>query len=619
MNLSPSVRAGELQRTIGASRQIGRTQVALSKASQKLSTGKEVLRPSDAPGDAAASLQIRRNIEIDRGYDRNLAHADRMLSRTDESLGELTDLLREARQIGLANTGDQATQAEREGAAEVLRTLERQMLAIANATEGGIALFGGGSGSVQPFTNTGVGVRFDGGDTSLAARTDSVGGVDFLVHPSDVFGGNSVRIGTKDLNPPLTAATRLSELAGARGEGVERGSIRLTSGGASEVVDLSSADTLGDVLNLLNGNGLGVTATLTATGIDLSGAGVTVGEFGQATAADLGLLNASPAATVTGSDLDRRVTAHTSLSDIGIGADSFKLTNGQASVTLDTTGMTTVGELVNAVNGSGLGVDARISDDGSRVLLRNAMQGSSLQVVDVSGTVAEDLGWLTFTADSPLAELNGGQGVTLAASGPDLKLEDAGGVTFDVDLDGATTVQDAINLINTAAGGAGSTLVASFDPTAPGLSIANVTSIANHEGSTASADLGLETVSGTTIAGRDVNQVAVDGPFAHVRSLITAFERGDIGLASKALERLETAEQRVISVRGEVGGRVREVNDRRERLADHEVAQLELLGRLEDADYASAVLEYQTLQTSLQAQLQTTSRLLGQSLFDYLR
>ena len=123
----------------------------------------------------------------------------------------------------------------------------------------------------------------------------------------------------------------------------------------------------------------------------------------------------------------------------------------------------------------------------------------------------------------------------------------------------------------------------------------------------------------TTITGRDVNQVAVDGPFAHVRSLITAFERGDIGLASKALERLETAEQRVISVRGEVGGRVREVNDRRERLADHEVAQLELLGRLEDADYASAVLEYQTLQTSLQAQLQTTSRLLGQSLFDYLR
>jgi flagellin-like hook-associated protein FlgL len=61
------------------------------------------------------------------------------------------------------------------------------------------------------------------------------------------------------------------------------------------------------------------------------------------------------------------------------------------------------------------------------------------------------------------------------------------------------------------------------------------------------------------------------------------------------------------------------VQDRRDRLAETDLTRRELLSRLEDADYSATILEYQTLQNSLQAQLQTSAQLLNLSLFDFLR
>ncbi len=627
MNITPTARVGELQRSVGSANQIGRTQVALAQASERLSTGKQVIRPSDAPGDAGASLQIRRNLELDVGYDRSLAHADRMLSRTDNALGELTELIREARQIGLANTGDQATQDERDGAATVLRTLERQMLAIANTVEGGIALFGGDNGTTEPFTAAAGGIRFNGGDDAPAGRIDGTGrGIDFLAKPSDVFGGNSRRVGTADLDPVVTAATRLSELAGARGQGVERGSIRITNAGATAIVDLSDADTVGDIMSRIDASGIGVTTSLSATpgNITINGGSVTVGELGQATAADLGLVQTTPSATVAGAGLDRTITPQTPLADLNGGAGTptgtFTINNGATATTIDTSGLTTVEDLLNVVNASGVGVDATISDDGTRLLLRNAVQGTAMTVSDTSGTAAEQLGWLTFTEQDALSEFNGGRGVRLDGNGADLRFVDPANVSFEVDLSGAAAAVDVIAAINTAAAAAGASTVASFDPAAPGFVLTNVTTASTVGDSQALVDLGLDNAAAAnTITGRDVNAVAIDGPFSHLRSLISGLTLGNFAEAQQALERLEASEQQAISTRGEVGGRLQEVEQRRTRLADGEVVQLELLSRIEDIDYAQAVTEYQSLQTSLQAQLQATSRLLGQSLFDYLR
>ena len=622
-----TVRVGELSRTTGASRQIGLTQVRLQAAEQQLLTGRRLNKASDDPADAASAQRLRRAMEVREGYAANLGRADRILTSADSSLNDVTNLIREARQIGLGAVGDGAGEGERFGAVEALQTIRDQLLALANRTEGGVAIFGGGSATQTPYLRTAGGVEYLGEEQGRSVQVDANGvSIDTLVNTDNVFGGVSRRVGADDLDPAATANTRLSTLGGARGDGIARGEIRIVSGGVDAVVDLSDADTLGDVVGRINASGIGVTATLgPGNAINLAGGSFTVGDVTGSTAADLGLLQPTPAASVAGADLQPRVTIHTPLADLngGAGIDTaggLTISNGPITETISLAGMTTVGDLLNALEGSNLSVRADISDDGSRLLLRNPVQGTDLTVTEGSGTTAADLGWLTFTNADLLSDLNGGRGVRRAEGAADLHVTDAGSTSFEVDLSSAVTMDDAVNLINAAATAAGSMATAAFDPTAPGLVLSNITSVSDAEGSNAVTDLGLDgSVSGGTLVGRDVNAVTSEGVFGHLQSLITALDTGDTAGAERALGRLDEDEKSVISTRGQVGGRLREVEQRSQRLEDDQLVSRDLLSRLEDADYGQTILEYQTLQASLSAQLQTTAQMLNLSLFDFLR
>src|SRR5204863_10175245 len=117
----------------------------------------------------------------------------------------------------------------------------------------------------------------------------------FMVDGEQVFGALSTRVqGSVDLSPTLGATTRISELKGALGVGVHLGSILLSAGTTSTAIDLTQADTVGDVVNIINTAAVGgITASISGQGITLNaGAGddITVGEVGGATTAkDLGI------------------------------------------------------------------------------------------------------------------------------------------------------------------------------------------------------------------------------------------------------------------------------------------------------------------------------------------
>ena len=243
-----------------------------------------------------------------------------------------------------------------------------------------------------------------------------------------------------------------------------------------------------------------------------------------------------------------------------------------------------------------------------------------MRIREGAGTTAADLGWLTFTAADQLADFNGGRGVRLDPAGPDLRLVDAGGATLEVELDGAGTAQDVVDRINAAATAGGSTLAATFDASVPGIVLTNVARVMSPGESQAATDLGLDAaVVAGTMTGRDVNPVTAEGVFGHLRSLIGALEGNDVGAATRAMADLEADEANLVVQRGEAGARMQEIESRRSRLDDQNLVTTEMLSRLEDADFAETVLEFQTLQTSLQATLQTTGQLMGLSLFDFLR
>jgi len=76
--------------------------------------------------------------------------------------------------------------------------------------------------------------------------------------------------------------------------------------------------------------------------------------------------------------------------------------------------------------------------------------------------------------------------------------------------------------------------------------------------------------------------------------------------------------ENIVRVRGETGARVQELESRQNRLEDENLATKSLLSNLEEVDMTEAISRFQTLQTALQASMQTTAKVMNLSLLDFL-
>jgi flagellar hook-associated protein 3 FlgL len=623
-----------------AQRSLTSTQAALTEVQNQLATGKRLNTPSDSPSDAATVLQLRKMLEQQKVYAQNIKYANSQLSEVDSTLGDLTDLLQEAQTTASANVGSDVTADQRSEAATVIDSLYNQVIALANRQFRGAYLFAGDRSSQAPFVSDLGGVQFVGSQRGMSNTVDENTALSFMVDGTEVFGGLSTRgQGTVDLSPKITPQTRLSDLRGATEQGVRLGSIVLSDGTTSKTVDLSQADTVGDVIQAIHDAGVGsIDAAVSADGNSLllsssSGAdSIAVSEVGGGTtAADLGILTATPTAPgapLDGSSLNAQLTADTLLADLreGLGIDTshgLVITNGVKAATIDLTAATTVQDLINAINDSGNGVLASINADGTGLDVLNSVQGLGMTIAENGGTTAADLGIRSFHANTPLSELNNGKGVR-TFNGPDIQITRRDGTQFSVDLSGLNTVQDVIDAINSADAGGG--ITASFATTGNGIVLTDSTgattsnlSVTALNASMAAQDLGIAG-SGTdnVLTGKDVNPAYASGIFGNLAKLRDAFMRNDQQGITEAAEALHDDQTRVVRINGNVGARVNDLESRQERLEDQNLATQALLSTLEDTDYTSAITQYQTLQTALQANLQTAGRMLNLSLLDFL-
>jgi flagellar hook-associated protein 3 FlgL len=115
-----------------------------------------------------------------------------------------------------------------------------------------------------------------------------------------------------------------------------------------------------------------------------------------------------------------------------------------------------------------------------------------------------------------------------------------------------------------------------------------------------------------------VNAPSVEGIFSSLGKLRDALHTNDQDGITAAAEGLDVDHARVVRVRGETGARVQELEARHGRLDDQNVATKTLLSSLSDTDFTEAVARFQTLQTALQATMQTSGKILSQSLLDFI-
>jgi len=634
-----------LLRTNVAQQTISRTQSSLLTVQNELSTGKKIISPSDDAGQAAIAQQLRKTLEQRAAYSANLKQAGSQLGEVDSSLSDLTNLLQEAQTIASANVGSDVTPDQRASAAQIVDSIYRQMLNIANRQFDGVFLFGGDRSTDPPFIEEGGGVKYIGSAAVLKNLFDENTILPFMVDGEQVFGALSTRIeGTADLTPAMTGATRLSDLRGAGGDGIRLGSVLVGNGSVSAVVDLSGATKVADVISRISAAAVGgITASIAGDGVSLqlsgaAGDNITVSEFGGgSTASDLGILQSTGAGAgvpLAGQSVAPKLTPLTPLADLNGGAgidlsSGITITNGLLSATVAFTSPPlrtnpTVEDLVNAINGSGTAVRAQINKSGTGINIYNPTQGTQMTIAENGGTTAADLGVRSFSPTSQLSELNGGRGVHTVA-GNDIQITDSTGVTAAVDLDDLTTVQDVIDAINAAASGAGAQITASFATTGNGIVItdtaggAGTLALTALNFSTAARELGLDAaVTGNTLTGRDTNAVEADGVFAHVAALRDSLRLSNSAAVTAAAEGLAEDYQRIVRIRGETGARVQEIESRQLRLDDQNLATQSLLSSIEDTDFTDAIARFETLQTSLQASLQTSARMLNLSLLDFL-
>ncbi len=620
-----------------ATQTLARTQQSLLEVQNQLATGKQISTPSDDPGAAAIIQQLRKTLEQRQAYSANLQQATDHLSEVDSTLGDLTDLLRQASSIASANVGSDVTPGERQAAATIVQALYNQVLSLGNKQYQGAYLFAGDRSTEAPFIEEAGGIRFAGSDRALANSYDQSTVLPFMVNGAELFGAVSARVqGGVDLAPALTGSTRVADLAGARNSGVNLGPIQLGNGSVAATVDLTGADRVDDILDRINAAGVGgiVASMNSAGGITLSGAAgdnITVREIGGGTTAgDLGILRpvgTGAGAPLAGASAKPRVTELTPLSALNGGAgfdaaSGMVITNGQSRATVRFNAAITVGDAINAINGADLGVRAEINAAGTGVNIVNTTEGASMTIAENGGTTATNLGVRSFGPNTPLAELNAAKGVRTVAAA-DLRIVRSDASSFEVDIDGLNTVQDVINAINAASGGAG--ITASFatagnaillTDTAGGVASPKVLAVNFSE---AARDLGLYGPAvGTLVTGADVNAVRADGIFSHLAALRNALQTGDAKTITEASEGLDDDVARITRVRGQTGARVQEFESRQSRIEDQNLATKSLLSNLEDVDYTAAISKFQTLQTTLQASLQSAGTMMRLSLMDFL-
>ena len=138
----------------------------LSTLQQRLSSGRAVERPSDAPASAVAALRYRADIRRAEQLKRNADDAQGWLDTTDRALTGGIGVLNRARELVLQGNNGSMGAADRAAIAQEVDGLRQSLLAISNTSYLGRPVFNGTATTSQAYDANGAYL----GDTGAVDR-----------------------------------------------------------------------------------------------------------------------------------------------------------------------------------------------------------------------------------------------------------------------------------------------------------------------------------------------------------------------------------------------------------------------------------------------------------------
>lgn len=620
--------------------QLNADQVELQKQYDQLSTGKRVLRLSDDPAAASRAIGLHRGIDHARQISRNAASSLNFYQSTDTSLSRVDNALIEARSVATQSAQNVISDDERAAFATTIDETINIVFASGNAMYRDHQLLGGFLNSQDAFSRIGDKILYHGAEA--IARTDLGAGETSALNlnANQALGALAVFFEGEQLQAGVNSDTRLVDMR--NGEGITPGLMRVSGGGDWYDLDLSAATTMGDVVTLISGtdvDGRTLAASLTTDGIrveyadGLGGTLALADAEGSEMADQLTILN--PAGLnpppLIGSGISPAVTEHTKISDLDSGdgidiSDGIQVFQDDEVFIVDLSAAETVSDVLIAINRSGADIRAELKGDEGRIQLRSMKSGSDYAVGENGGDAATLLGIRTATEQTLLSDLGSGQGIALNPNSAEISILRPDGVQLDLNLEGATTVGDVINLIrdhplnqDTArvlvdlnAFGNGIQLTA--PPNTEPLTIRRIGS------SNAGLRLGWLGEDGAdnvgsvigpvdTIIGSDFNTRDAGGTLDTLLRLREAVSTGDIPEISRLQATLDLDLDRASRARGRVGVWSRNAQQLSEVAENRLISMKSQLSGETDADIATVVSDMSQRQLALEASM----RLIGKT------
>jgi flagellar hook-associated protein 3 FlgL len=619
----------------------------------RLASGNRINAPSEDPVLGSKATSITELLERQEQILENARFGDKFLAATDTAINEVSGLLIDMHDVASEMVNSTASQDQRDAMAELVVSTLDQLVNIGNRAYNGMYLFGGHKTTSAPFVQDYGGVTYTGDRNDITTDIGEFEEQAINLTGDQLFGALRDQVdGWQDLNPAISDNTRISDLKGTTGDGVnKKGMIRVTLDNPATTfnVDLSKADTIGDVVDMINQAATDAGLTVGAgndfvtqihaadpTRLEMAvGAGnVTVTDVGASvTARDLGL-RGTAAGVLVGDDIDPSLKPMTPLTDLFAGGGavlgSIRIQLGSETIDLDLSGASTVQDVVNLITATSPAVQAEINDAGNGINVLNLQSGTDMSIGELGGgNTAELLGIRTYHSDTLLSDLNDGLGVEFREGLADLTIFSKDGSSCDVNLDGCESVQDVIDAINAACGGAGVQVTAGLAQTGNGIRLVDTSGggdqlrVGRANSSPAIDGLGFSELgtAGTELVSEDRHKVEPESVFTALmdlhEALVTAGEGQELKI-TLAGEKIRNYIDEVNRVHGTVGSRSRGMGTKLALTEDAVLSTKALLSEVKDLDYTEAITKFQQSQMTLQANLMTGSKLMQISLMDFI-
>ncbi len=203
---------------------LGKNRAEMSDLQNQAATQKRVTKPSDDPLAATRVLQTRTEIGAGKQFIKSVAQAKNFLEYSDQSLGELADVIMRAKELAISQSSDASASSEtRTVAGTEIRQLFNQAVQVGNRKQGDRFLFGGFKTTKPPFDNDGT-YRGDSGEMKITINKDAKVAMNM---PGDrIFLGHSIQEARNQhpqQNTPLEPRGESEPRAGANEPVVTRG------------------------------------------------------------------------------------------------------------------------------------------------------------------------------------------------------------------------------------------------------------------------------------------------------------------------------------------------------------------------------------------------------------